>query len=153
MAECQIFWNQTLNTPPLVDYCRECSVELTLDVRCNEETPRHVTTRDLISSNLKCIPVTSRVRDHETEGDSNQVSCLLLFLFVYTYTTFWPFHPHSVSSFLPGIKPSYSRIESNCKLPPQYVNNPYQHWIVNSMQTTTTTHYISGSWKLFKDIY
>lgn len=60
-----------------VDYCRECSVELTLDVRCNEETPRHVTTRDLISSNLKCIPATSKVRDHEADGDGSPDDILI----------------------------------------------------------------------------
>lgn len=60
-----------------VDYCRECSVELTLDVKCNDETPRHVTTRDLISSNLKCIPVTSKVRDHDTDGDNTQDDILI----------------------------------------------------------------------------
>ena len=53
-------------------------MELTLDVKCNDETPRHVTTRDLISSNLKCIPVTSKVREHETDGDSNQVITVIV---------------------------------------------------------------------------
>jgi len=50
-----------------LDFCADCSVEFTLDVKCHEEQTRHVTTADLKSSNSKVLPVTSR---HQNDEDN-----------------------------------------------------------------------------------
>lgn len=56
------------------DFCVECSVEFTLDVKCEDEQTRHVTTADLKSSDARVLPATTRNRgEEEVEyGDDNE---------------------------------------------------------------------------------
>lgn len=60
------------------EFCPDCSVELTLDVKCIDEQTRHVTTRDLVSSNAKVIPVTTRDHEKDTAGEYGREDILIV---------------------------------------------------------------------------
>ncbi|KAL7053759.1 hypothetical protein AAHC03_026719 [Spirometra sp. Aus1] len=55
------------------DFCKECSVELTLDVACTDDTPRHVTGADLVSSNRDVRPVPCRETDDALYGAQESI--------------------------------------------------------------------------------
>jgi len=59
-----------------MDFCEDCSVNFTLDVKCHDDNNRMVTSRDLIPSDQKVIPVTSRHK--EDEGDYGDVDDIVI---------------------------------------------------------------------------
>lgn len=57
------------------EFCDRCSVKFTLHVRCDDEKPLNVTTKDLRAVNSKVTPVASRGRDMDDSSyaDDNEI--------------------------------------------------------------------------------
>lgn len=60
---------------PCNDFCEHCSVKFLLHVRCDDEKPLNVTTKDLKPVGSKVYPVTSRGRDMDDSSyaDDNEI--------------------------------------------------------------------------------
>ncbi|VDK24193.1 unnamed protein product [Taenia asiatica] len=60
------------------DFCKECSVELTLDVSCTDDTPRHVTGADFTTSNPDVRPAEKNLKSSLTCFSFLQESVLIV---------------------------------------------------------------------------
>ena len=70
------FWrndtNLYLKDCTCTDFCRDCSVEITLDVKGTEGSTRQVTTADMVTSDSRVVPVTSRRSDADA-GEYDEI--------------------------------------------------------------------------------
>nr|CAG4634906.1 EOG090X0989 [Alona affinis] len=55
------------------DFCVECAVEFTLDVKCTDDVTRNVTTADLITSDTRVMPATSKREEEPTDDNDNEI--------------------------------------------------------------------------------
>ncbi|XP_033118538.1 DNA-directed RNA polymerase II subunit RPB3-like [Anneissia japonica] len=62
------------------EFCQDCSVEFNLHVKNDEEGPRHVTSRDLKSSDPRVVPTPSRPREDESSeyGETDDIMIVKL---------------------------------------------------------------------------
>ncbi|OXA64739.1 DNA-directed RNA polymerase II subunit RPB3 [Folsomia candida] len=60
------------------DFCVQCSVEFELDVKCQDDQTRHVTSADLKTSDPRVVPITSKGRDEEASEYEQQEDILII---------------------------------------------------------------------------
>ncbi|KAK2724355.1 hypothetical protein QYM36_001013 [Artemia franciscana] len=59
------------------DFCQDCSVEITLDLKGTEGSTRQVTTADMVTSDPRVVPVTSRRSDADA-GEYDEIDPILI---------------------------------------------------------------------------
>jgi len=60
------------------DFCAACSVEFTLDVKCEEEHTKNVTSADLKSSDPRVLPITSKRHDDDGGDYGGEIEDILI---------------------------------------------------------------------------
>ena len=60
------------------DFCTDCAVEFTLDVKSTDEETKNITTADLKSSDPRVVPVTSRNQDEDGDYGTNDGNDILI---------------------------------------------------------------------------
>ena len=60
------------------DFCTDCAVEFTLDVKSTDEQTKNVTSADLKSSDPRVVPVTSRNQDEDGDYGTNDGNDILI---------------------------------------------------------------------------